>query len=113
MIFTGGDVHDSKIAIDLLADIDLTKSCILADKAYGSENIREFIQGQDGQYTIPPKSNCVDPWECDWWHYKERHVVECFFLKLKQFRRIATRYDKLISSFKAFVYLACCIILLK
>ena len=42
----------------------------------------------------------------DWWLYKERHLVECFFQKLKWFRRIATRYDKLDASFLAVVYLA-------
>jgi transposase len=113
LIFTGGQVHDSKVAIELLEGIDITKSRILGDKAFGSEKIRNYILSHGGQYTIPPKSNNPDPWYCDWWHYKERHVVECFFLKLKQFRRVATRYDKLIGSFKAFVYLACCMILLK
>lgn len=113
LVFTGGNVHDSKVAIELLTGIDITKSRVLADKAYGAEEIRVFITEQGGQYTIPPRDNTPDPWKCDWWHYKERHVVECFFQKLKQFRHIATRYDKLISSFKAFVYLACCLILLK
>lgn len=57
-------------------------------------------------YTIPPKSNTVNPWECDFHVYKERHFVECFFNKLKHFRRVATRYDKLAASFTAFVYIA-------
>ncbi len=50
-------------------------------------------------YTIPPKSNTKEPWDCDWWLYKERHLVECFFNKIKHFRRVATRFDKLVSSF--------------
>ncbi len=58
-------------------------------------------------YCIPPKSNEKNPWDCDWWLYKERHLVECFFQKLKQFRRVATRYDKLAKRFLAFVQLAC------
>lgn len=61
-------------------------------------------------YTIPPKSNTANPWECDFHVYKERHLVECFFNKLKQFRRIATRYDKLAASFTAFVYIAAILI---
>ena len=48
----------------------------------------------------------------DWWLYKERHLVECFFQKLKWFPRIATRYDKLDASFLAFIYLASIAILL-
>ena len=50
---------------------------------------------------IPPQSNVSEPWPVDWWLYKERHLVECFFQKLKWFRRIATRYDKLDASFLA------------
>ena len=90
-----------------------TINTILADKAYGTNEILDYIQQQDGDYAIPPKSNTRNPWRCDWALYKERHLVECFFLKLKQFRRVATRYDKLASSFLAFVYLASIAILLK
>lgn len=86
---------------------------MLADKAYGTKEILDYIQIRDGEYTIPPKSNATTPWRCDWWVYKERHLVECFFLKLKNFRRIATRYDKLATSFLAFVYLAAIFILSK
>ncbi len=42
----------------------------------------------------------------DWYRYKERHLVECFFNKIKHFRRVATRYDKLAESFLSFVYIA-------
>jgi len=85
----------------------------MGDKAYGSEDIRSYIEDQGAAYAIPPKENTINPWECDWWQYKERHLVECFFNKLKHFRRVATRYDKLINRFKSFVYLACIMILLK
>ena len=110
---TGGNVHDSSVAVDVLSHLDLSNSTILADKAYGTNEILDYIQQQDGDYAIPPKSNTRNPWRCDWALYKERHLVECFFLKLKQFRRVATRYDKLASSFLAFVYLASIAILLK
>lgn len=63
-------------------------------------------------FCIPPKNNESDPWYVDWWLYKERHLVETFFLKLKEFRRVATRYDKLADRFLAFVHLACIRILL-
>jgi len=85
----------------------------MGDKAYGTQEIRDFITSQGASYAIPPKSNTKDPWECDFWQYKERHLVECFFSKLKNFRRVATRYDKLIDRFKSFAYLACVMILLK
>lgn len=105
-LLTAGQIHDAKVAIELLSRVKITGSNILADKAYGSEQIRGYITAQGAVYTIPPKSNLVDPWFCDFCTYKERHVVECFFNKMKSFRRVATRYDKLASSFFAFVLLA-------
>ena len=59
------------------------------------------------------KSNTKEPWACDYYLYKGRHLVECFFQKLKWFRRIATRYDTLDASFLSFVYLTSIMILLK
>ena len=72
---------------------------------------RTYIEEHGASYVIPPKSNVPDPWPVDWHLYKERHLVECFFQKIKWFRRIATRYDKLDASFLAFVYLAAIAIL--
>ena len=110
---SSGNVHDATIAVDILSHLDVSNSTILADKAYGTSEILDYIQRQDGDYVIPPKSNSRNPWKCDWFLYKERHLVENFFLKLKQFRRVATRYDKLASSFLAFIYIASIAILLK
>ena len=93
--------------------MDISGSNILGDKAYGTHEIREYITGQNADYVIPPKSNTKEPWDCDYYLYKERHLVECFFLKLKWFRRIATRYDTLDSTFLSFVYIASIMILLK
>ncbi len=86
---------------------------ILGDKAYGAQKIRDYISEQNASYTIPPKENNPDPWFVDWHTYKERHLVECFFQKIKWFRRISTRYDKTDFSFLAFVYIASIVILLK
>ena len=110
---SGGNIHDSSVAIDILSGIDISNSTILADKAYGTNKILDYLQTHDADYVIPPKSNAVNTWLYDRILYKERHLIECFFLKLKQFRRIATRYDKLASSFLAFVYIASIAILLK
>ena len=89
-----------------MSGVEIAGSNILADKAYGSEQIRGYIIAQGAAYTIPPKGNMANPWACDFHTYKERHLVECFFNKLKAFRRVATRYDKLAASFFAFVLLA-------
>jgi len=113
LLFTGGNIHDCTVATDVLSLVDISGSIVMGDKAYGSESIRSFIKEHGATYVIPPKENNPNPWACDWWQYKERHLVESFFNKLKHYRRVATRYDKLISRFKAFVYLACVMILLK
>lgn len=112
-MLTGGQISDSKVAVELLSDLDITGSNILGDKAYGTRKIRNHITKQNAQYTIPPKVNCLEPWFCDFHIYKERHLIECFFNKIKAFRRVATRYDKLATSFLAFIYLASIWLLLK
>ena len=113
LVFTGGNTFDSTVAIDLLSLVDIYGCIINGDKAYGSNEIRDYITSRGATYAIPPKSNTLEPWDVDWWQYKERHLVECFFNKLKHFRRVATRYDKLISRFMSFVFIACIAILLK
>ncbi len=112
MLSSGRD-HDSVHAVPLLQQVDIEGSNILGDKAYGAKAIRDYITSQNAAYTIPPKDSAADPWSVDWHTYKERHLVECFFQKLKWFRRIFTRYDKLDSSFLAFVYIGDISILLK
>ena len=111
MLSAGSD-HDSVHAVELLKKVEISGSNVLADRAYGAKTIRAYISEQGASYVIPPQSNVSDPWPVDWWLYKERHLVECFFQKLKWFRRIATRYDKLDASFLAFVYIAAIAILL-
>ena len=112
-LLSPGNEHDSKHAIPLLDEVNIAGSNILGDKAYGAKAIRDYIVAHDAAYTIPPKSDVKDPWPIDRHIYKERHLVECFFQKLKWFRRVFTRYDKLDSSFLAFVFVAAIVILLK
>lgn len=85
----------------------------MADKAYGAKKFRQYLEKRGASYCIPPRINDKEPWDCDWHQYKERSLIECFFRKLKQFRRIATRYDKIASRFLAFIHLACICIWLK
>jgi len=112
-LLSSGNDHDSIHAIPLLRQVEIAGSNVLGDKAYGAKAIREYIDSQEAAYTIPPKSDNSDPWSVDWHTYKERHLVECFFQKLKWFRRVFTRYDKLDASFLAFVHIAAIVILLK
>ena len=112
-LLSSGNDHDSKYAVPLLSQIDIGGSNILGDKAYGAKAIRDYIDSRNAAYTIPPKSDVNDPWPVDWYTYKERHLVECFFQKLKWFRRVFARYDKLDISFLAFIHIAAIAILLK
>jgi transposase len=112
-LLSPGNDHDSTHAIELLSMTELSESNVLGDKAYGAKAIRDFITSQGGCYVIPPQSNVKEPWDYDEWLYKERHLVECFFQKIKWFRRVATRYDKSDDSFLAFVHLAAITLLLK
>lgn len=109
---TAGNVHDAAYAMTVLEAVEIRGSIVMADKAYGSRKLREYIVNRGATYCIPPKSNTVKPWDFDPHQYRERHLIECFFNRLKENRRIATRYDKLASSFLAFVHLACARILL-
>ena len=90
--------------LKLLPDL---KDCdILADKAYGTKEIRTYLHDQSARYTIPPKVNTKQPWSFDKETYKRRNVIERFFNRLKEFRRAETRYDKRDDSFLAFVMVA-------
>lgn len=69
-LLSGGQVHDSKIAVDVLSGIDISGSNILGDKAYGTEKIRAYITEHNAKYTIPPKENNPDPWFLRFWVYR-------------------------------------------
>ena len=105
-LLSPGNDNDSAHAIELMSMTDITASNLLGDKAYGTKEILAYIEKHKATAVIPPKSNAKQPWAVDYCLYKERHLVECFFQKIKWFRRVATRYDKLDMSFLAFVYLA-------
>jgi transposase len=80
---------------------------VVADKGYDSWDIRErVVEDHDMAAQIPSKSNAVEPWPYDEESYKERNKVERLILKLKQFRAVATRYDKLKDVFKTTAQLA-------
>ncbi|MGR5864108.1 transposase [Bacillus cereus] len=97
---TGGNIFDSTPVCKLLDKISIKKAVtFLVTRLMALGQFVEYITNREATYTIPPKSNAKTPWKVDWYLYKERHVVECFFNKIKHFRRVATRYDKLATSF--------------
>ena len=79
---------------------------VLGDKAYDSNKIIEFIESKSAVAVIPPKRNRKIQREYDKELYKNRNQVERFFNRIKQFRRIATRYDKSAESFSAMIQFA-------
>lgn len=89
----------------------LESDTVLADKAYDADKrVIEPLEAQGKTVVIPPKRNRVTPREYDKTLYQARHLVENFFAKLKQYRAIATRYDKRAINFLGAIYLAASIV---
>lgn len=98
---TAGQTHDSKQAVPLLGG--LLPSAVVADKAYDADALIAHIQEIGATAVIPPRTNRRDQRLFDKHQYKHRNLIERFFLRIKHFRRIATRYDKLAERFSSFI----------
>ena len=106
---TPGQACDLDGADQLLPNI--VADTLLADKAYDAdERVIERLQAQGKTAVIPPKRNRTIPRNYDRDLYKARHLIENFFAKLKQYRAIATRYDKRATNFLGAIYLAASVI---
>ncbi len=110
-ILTGGQEADVKQAIPLMQGIS-AQAC-LADKAYDSDEFSDWLEGHDTKPVIPSKANRKTPRECDFRQYRERHLIECMFGKLKYFRRIATRYEKTALNFMGMLSFAAAMLWLR
>ena len=108
---TAGNVNDIVPACDLIEGLLADK--LLADRAYDANKLLALAERQSHEVVIPPTPCRLEQQEYDAHAYKERHLVECFFAKLKSFRRVATRYDKLAVTIKASVMLAACLVWLQ
>jgi transposase len=106
LVLTAGQANDSTVARELLEGLP-DRAMLLADKAYDVDHIRARQAETGGWANIPPKSTRKDDLVFSPHLYQARNRVERFFNKLKHFRRIATRYDKLAENFLAAVKLAC------
>ena len=104
-ILTGGESSDFNQALPLLKDENPVY--VLADRGYDSDEIVNHIQSINAIPVIPPKSNRIIQRDYDKIIYKERNLIERLFNRLKQFRKIATRFDKIQINFEAFIYIAC------
>lgn len=108
-MLTPGQAHDLNGADGLLPDLEA--DALLADKAYDAdERVLDLLQKAGKTAIIPPKRNRKEQRDYDKELYKARHLIENFFCKLKQYRAIATRYDKTACNFLAAVYLAAAVV---
>jgi transposase len=106
---TGGEAHDCPVAERLIRRVKPAKH-MLGDKAYDSAELREGLDEQETKPVIPNRSNRKQPFTFNKRLYKLRWHIENAFNRLKDFRRIATRYDKLARNYLASVCLAAALV---
>jgi transposase len=98
-----GQRHDSIGVEPLITGLDF--AALIADKAFDNNALRAVLDDRGATAVIPSKADRKAPIPHDTEMYKWRHLVENFFQRLKEFRRIATRYDKTDTSFAAAIHL--------
>jgi transposase len=106
-----GQRHDSQGVMPLLEGLRF--GAFLGDKAFDNDKLRAELQARGAEAVIPPRRNRKGAIDYDRDMYKWRHLVENFFARIKEFRRIATRYDKTDTSFAAIIYLTSTILALR
>ena len=103
-----GQTHEMKLAYELLGDI--TDAFVAGDSAYDAAPLREMLEANHCTVVIPSNPTRAKQYELDPDLYRERHLVECFFQRIKRFRRISMRFEKLACNFLAFLHLACALV---
>ena len=101
---SGGQVHDSQM-MDAFLDWNKEPLAIVADKAYGSTKIRQQIADEGALAVIPSKTNARRQIPHDPNLYARRNIVERFFCRMKDMRRLATRFEKSAANFRSMLYL--------
>ena len=109
ILLSGGEAHDCPPAQRLIRRTKRGKK-LLGDKAYDSAELRQWLKERGTKAVIPNRSNRKQPFRFDKKSYKQRHLIENAFCRLKDFRRIATRYDRLARNFLASVCLVAAIV---
>ena len=90
---------------------DNPAECVIADKAYDAQDrVIESLSKAGKTCVIPARSNRKEPRAYDEHLYKARHLIENFFARLKQYRAIATRYDKTARNFLGAIHLAAAVV---
>ena len=111
MLLTPGQRHDSTQAAALLSGWTFAK--VLADRGYAGAAFVAHVEAQGSEAVIPPHQSAKVKRAYDPWVYRERHLIECCFNKLKHFRRIFSRFDKLDRSYLGFVQFVCALVWLR
>lgn len=96
-----GQRHDILQAHALI--VDLAFETVVADRSYNAADFRDEIIAAGAEPVIPPNRNAKAPHDCDAWRYRERHLIECFIGKIKHFRRVFSRFDKLARHYLGFL----------
>ncbi|HYS84786.1 MAG TPA: IS5 family transposase [Bradyrhizobium sp.] len=110
LMLAPGQDHDLSCAEPLLENVD--PGALIGDKAFDADPLISSLEQRDITPVIPPRANRKEPRACDYALYCERNLIERFFNKIKHFRAVATRYDKLDRNFLAAVQLVSAMILL-
>lgn len=110
-ILTGGQRHDSTQAEALMDGYSFDR--LLADKSYDSDDILQLVAKKEAEAVIPPRARRKKQREYDKHWYKERHLVECFINKIKHYRRIFSRFEKLADRYLGFLSIAGALIWLR
>jgi len=108
---TGGQRHDITQAEALLVGLD--SAFVIADRGYDADDFITFIIDHGSIPVIPPRKRRKEPRAYDTWLYRERALIECFFNKIKHYRRLFSRFDKLDSRFLGFLHFAAALIWLR
>jgi transposase len=109
VLLTGGEAHDCTVAERLIRRTDAAEE-LLGDKAYDSAELRGWLEDRGTKPVIPNRSNRKQPYSFNKQSYKLRHRIENAICRIKDFRRIATRYDKLGRNYLAAVCLVAAIV---
>ena len=104
MTLSGGHVHDSQV-MDTFLNWKKAPRAMVMDKAYSSQKIRQAVANEGALAVIPSKSNARKPVPHDKTLYAMRNIVERFFCKMKDMRRLATRFEKSARNFLNMIYI--------
>ena len=101
-----GNAGDAPEGRELLRQTTLSAKYVVMDRAYEGDETRQLVFDLGLIPVVPPKSNRIEPWEYDQQMYKKRNEIERLFRRLKGFRRIFSRFDKLDVVFAFFIHFA-------